>query len=302
MRTRIQRSALPFVIGCGLAFHPLSIARADSLRKLTNIENAYPFPTADGRHIVFQSNRTGNWEIYAMNLQGGSVLPLTSHAAADVTPAVSPDGTRILFATDRDGNEEVYVMNRDGSSPRNLSRSKGSDSHPSWSPDGRRIVFCSTRDDGENDEIYVMNADGTESKRLTANGLVWDTFPSFSPDGSRILFRRALRARGPEGTTFNSEIFLMNADGTAPANISRDGAFDGWPAWSPDGKTIVFSSNRSDVYQIYAMSPDGSNVRRLVESAYTDVRPRFLPDGRNVIFNREREGTREIYLLRRAPE
>jgi TolB protein len=98
------------------------------------------------------------------------------------------------------------------------------------------------------------------------------------------------RVRSGSELLTNSEVFVMNSDGTGAINLSSDAWFDGWPSWSPDGRRIAFSSNRSDPYQIYVMNADGSGVVRVVESPYTDVRPQWLPDGRGLIFNREHDG------------
>ena len=197
-----------------------------------------------------------------------------------------------------DGNEDIWIVNADGTGARNLTNHPGGDSHPSWSPDGRRIVFCSTRDDGKHDDLYVINVDGTGLKRLTETDNLWNTFPSFAPDGRRILFRRLFGERTEEGMLFNSEIMVANVDGTDAKDISRDPDFDGWPAWSPDGTRIAFSSNRSDTYQIYVMNADGSGLFRAVESPYTDVRPQWLPDGSGLVFNREHDGRIELWQVR----
>jgi TolB protein len=261
------------------------------------VADAYPQVARDGL-VVFQSNRVGGSKLFVARLDGSELRQLTSGPGEDVTPVWSPDGSHVMFASTRGGDEDVWIVRRDGQELRNLTNHPAGDSHPSWSPDGRRVVFCSTRGDGENDDIYVVNVDGTGLRRLTDNGSDWDTFPSFSPDGSKILFRRLFRVRSGGELLTNSEIFVMNSDGSGATNLSKNAWFDGWPSWSPDGRRIAFSSNRSDPYQIYVMNADGSGVVRAVESPYTDVRPQWSPDGHGLIFNREHEGRIEILQVR----
>jgi TolB protein len=261
------------------------------------VQDAYPHVSREGL-IIFQSNRVGGWKLFVARIDGSEPGQLTSGPGEDVTPVWSPDGTHVVFASNRGGNEDVWLVRADGTGLRNLTNHPASDSHPSWSPDGRLIVFCSTRGDGENDDIYVIGVDGSGLRRLTDNGLNWDTIPSFSPDGRRILFRRLLRERASEGTLANSEIMVINSDGTGVVNLTRHVWFDGWPSWSPDGRRIAFSSNRSDAYQIYVMNADGSGLTRVVDSSYTDVRPQWLPDGRGLIFNREHDTRIEMLQVR----
>ncbi len=280
--------ACPLLASLAVSAAPAQ-SRADGA--VAPVEDAYPHVSRQGR-IVFQSNRLGGSQLFLLDSLAAAPRLLPTGGAREVTPVWSPDGTRVLFVSTRDGNEDIYVIGADGTGLRRLTDHAAYDSHPSWSPDGTRIVFCSTRGDGENDDVYIMNADGTGLRRLTDNGLTWDTFPSFSPDGRRILFRQLFRVRLDLGVTaVNSEIMVMNTDGTGITNLSRNAWFDGWPSWSPDGRQVAFSSNRSDVYQIYVMDADGSNVRQLAPSPYVQVRPQWGPDGSWIAFNHEREGS-----------
>jgi Tol biopolymer transport system component len=222
-----------------------------------------------------------------------SAAPAAVLPVQDAYPHVSREG-RVVFQSNRVGGWKLFVARLDGSELRQLTSGPGEDATPIWSPDGRLMVFCSTRGDGENDDIYVIDVDGSNLRRLTDNGLHWDTFPSFSPDGRTILFRRLLRERTSHGTLTNSEIMLMNADGAGVVNLTRHPWFDGWPSWSPDGRRIAFSSNRSDPYQIYVMNADGSGLVRVVDSPYTDNRPQWLPDGKGLIYNREHDARIEM--------
>lgn len=140
-----------------------------------------PTPT-DETHaavIVFESNRTGDWDIYRMNPDGTHIVNLTHSATSEGDAAWSPDGKLIAFESDRDGNLEIYTM--DGSDGQHLVRLTywpDVDEDPSWSPDSQYIAFTSLRDG--NREIYVAMADGTRpAQRLTID-CARDEFPVWS--------------------------------------------------------------------------------------------------------------------------
>src|SRR6185503_7112081 len=102
-------------------------------------------PPSNGR-IAFDSNRTGNDEIFVMNADGSNQINLSNNPAHDNNPSWSPDGKKIAFVSNRDGNDEIYVMNADGSNQTRLTNNGSADRTPSWSPDGTKIAFNSTRD------------------------------------------------------------------------------------------------------------------------------------------------------------
>ena len=227
-------------------------------------------PGANG-HIVFSSDRDGNYEIYLMNADGSGQARLTNNTAIDETPSFSPDGKQIVFTSDRDGNYEIYLMNADGSGQTRLTNSPKLDYAPSFSPDGKQIVFTSGRDG--NYEIYVMNADGSTQTRLT-NNTTFDEAPSFSPDGKQI----ALAVE----RSYSFEIYVMNADGTDVRNLTNSPAANHAPDWSPDGRQLVFQSYRDGTFQIWTVNADGTGLKQHTRGAFDCREPRFSPDGRSV--------------------
>lgn len=274
--------------------------------KLTNIETSYPNWSPDGRRLVYQSNRTGNSEIYVMNADGTGAVRLTDNSAVDENPSWSPDGRRIAFRSYRDGNAEIYSMNVDGSDQRNLTANPADDIHPYWNADGTRIIFNSNRlKDAAGvavQTIFSMRVDGTDVRRHSRD-LIEDTYAHWSPDGTRIVFRRRLDEKeepGWEQNPGNSEIFIMNADGTAAQRLTSHPGFDGWPSWSPRGDWITFASERSGRYQIYVMKPDGSNLRQLTTDNGNFTKPIFSPDGRKIVCTRTLDGNVEIFVLELA--
>src|SRR2546421_10148340 len=229
------------------------------------------------KKMVFVSEIKGNYEIYIMREDGTDWINLTHSPGDDMTPKLSPDATRIVFDTRRDGNAEIYSMRIDGTDLRNLTNNPDDDLAPAWSPDGRRIVFA--RGGGMTSELYTMNADGSAQTVLTRDGVsnsepawspdgLWvayssrlrgsmhihiikvatggsmrltndpamDNTPNWSPDSSRIVFTRQ--------TPIDADIWIMNADGSRPTNITHSTYVnEAEPVWSRDGGKIAFVKN-----------------------------------------------------------
>lgn len=288
-----------------------SQANPKALKKLTNIENAYPDWSPDGSKLVFQSNRTGNSQIYVMNADGSNVVRLTNSQGNDAGPHFSPDGSKIVFDSDRDGNSEIYVMKADGTGETRLTNNPADDGHPNWAPDGARIIFDSSRETpnpkadwwDQYHDLYSMRVDGADVRKIT-NCRTVCTFGSWSPDGKRVAYRKVINTPGfydDKNLTLsnvNSEVFIANSDGSNELNLSKSAAYDAWPSWSPDGAKVLFGSNRASVTQVYMVNIDGSNLTRLTEDRETDedTRARWSPDGTKIAFTRMRNGTMDIYV------
>jgi Tol biopolymer transport system component len=265
---------------------------------------------ANGK-IAYESNVTGNFEIFVMAADGsGQTNVSNSSPAADRDPVWSPDGTKIAFSRASEGHMNVWVMNADGSGQVNLT--PGADdgqghtgTAPTWSPDGTKIAY------NDNAFIWVMNADGAGKVRLTPIGSVQYS-PAWSPDGTKIacsdgyadiwvmnadgsgLTRLTTSSRGefrpdwsPDGTKIayerDGQVWAMNADGNAQTQLTGDdlGEVGNLPAWSPDGTKIVFSSNGFDApngHDIFVMNPDGTGVIRLPTPVpASDLDPSWQP-------------------------
>jgi TolB protein len=109
-----------------------------------------------------------------------------------------------------------------------------------------------------------MRADGSNPVRLTNNALDKGSRLAWSPDGARIAFHAYDASR-------NADIYVMDADGTNQVRLTSDPAIDRFVTWSPDGKKLAFTSNRSGDDEIYVMNVDGTGVTRLTNSPGLDV-------------------------------
>lgn len=257
------------------------------------IENAYP-RWGNNNKIIFQTNRDGHWQIYAMNEDGTDQQNLSNDKFNNNFVSTSADGRLIGFVSDRDGNEEIYVMNVDGTNVRRLTNSPGRDIHPYFTPDGKRVFFNSTRDDRSNFDVYSMDLNGGNIERLT-NTVDDETCARLSPDGKSMILLAGMQS------IMNDEVQILNPNGTNTRNITKSDAAEGWPTWSADGKKVYYASNPDGTFCIYEMNPDGSAKRQLtsVKAPFMDARPEISPDGKKMLFNRqvtERNGKNTIAI------
>ena len=304
---RLSESAATSKIAFIRTPNELSLTNTDGTerRKLTgNASPATPAWSPDGKKIAFVRKFGGNSEVYVMNADGG----VQQRLARGVDPAWSPNGKAIAFVREHAGNAEVYLMNADGSEQRNLTRNVARDHAPVWSPDGKKIAF--TRERGDNNEVYVMDADGTGQRNLTRNA-ARDEDPVWSPEGQRIAFARKV-PWGAGGVGGQFEIFVMNADGSGQRKLTRNLSGDFHPAWSPDGRKIVFESrgvaagggSSSAWYDVNVVNADGgrqptglTTTRPLRNRAPRAALPAWSPDGRMIAFLGWNDDNYDVYVM-----
>ncbi|MFL6300372.1 MAG: TolB family protein [Terriglobales bacterium] len=265
-------SLLPMLVG--LAYPQSKPALA---YQLTYSVNDDPFPSPDGKQLVYDSVVEGKYQLFVMDVDGKNQRQITHDPANHETPSWSPDGSKIAFVSDRNGHSVVYIMNVDGSGEERLTDENAESIHPTWSADSKSVLYCADDDlhpPKKNDaSVYSIDIHTKQLKTLITGGT--NTYPSWSPDGTKIVFRKMLGE-------MNSEVFLK--DGNKEVNLSSHPSFDGWPAWSPDGKRIAFASNRNSNYQIFVMNSDGSNVQLVANTEGRATEPRWTIDGKQIIF------------------
>lgn len=201
---------------------------------------------------------------------------------------------------------EVLVMNFDGKSETNLTNTQQkNEGRPVFSLDAKWVAYdeqSSPYPYPYASKICTMAAVGG-SVTCLGDGKSWDGMPAFSPDGKLIAFV-STRDGSPYPTwqDAKAEIYVMNADGTAVTRLTNDTALDIHPAFSPDGKSIVFASNRDappypQKKDIYTMNANGTGITRLTHGEGDNGEPTFSPDGKSIVFVSDRDGHDEIYLM-----
>lgn len=140
-----------------------------------------PSWTEAGNHILFASERDGNYDIYMTPAHGGETQRLTNAPAMDFTShGLSNHDEQVLFVSHRDNNPEIYMLDLNTGISNRLTHHAGSDWLPRWSPDGQRIVFVSSRDGSPN--LYVMHPNGTGLRCITYTGnMDSSTLPEWRP-------------------------------------------------------------------------------------------------------------------------
>jgi TolB protein len=271
-----------------------------------DFDNLNPTWSPDGRTVVYVSNRSGAWNLWSIDIDGGDPRPLTAGAEEDRFPAFSPDGQRVAFASRRSGNWDVWVINRDGTGLSQLTTHRMDDLAPAWNRDSTRIAFDSYRDFEYS--IYVMDADGSRQRKLTTGGN-GDWGAAFAPSGNTIVFASTRTGHG--------DIYAIDTAGNGPYRrlTHTDKEREMIPAFSTDGSKIAFVADRDGGRDIWVMNPDGSGQVRVTRNLSGAWRPRFdvdrelyaaigyftvswHPDGRSLAYTHVgRNGTGQIAIL-----
>ncbi len=224
---------------------------------------------------------------------GSQVKRLTGGSRDEYHASLSPDGKRLLFVSEVNGSRDVWLSDADGQNPVAVTDDPGTEDQPAWSPDGRQIAYAAFPKEGGNFDLWVVNTDGSGRRRLTttpaneifptwhpsgeeiayvtdANGNLdlyeislrdgrttplvvspdHEARPQFSPDGTKLAF-----SRWPvHGRSADATLWVANADGTAPIELTAAPAPATHPAWSPDGRILAFQHHGTAGWEIWTLA------------------------------------------------
>ena len=297
-----------------------------SVRQLTfGGNNAEAYFSSDGKQLIFQrqeDTEAGCDQQYIMNADGSDMHRVSNGLGRTTCGYFYDNDRRILYSSTHLaspacpeppdfsqgyvwplGQFEIFTARPDGSDLRQLTDNGAYNAEATVSPDGQKVIFTSTRDGDI--ELYVMNVDGSDVRRVT-NRVGYDGGAFFSPDGNRIVWRAQYPETAADSADYQRllaqrmvrpsqlELWVANADGSDPRQVSHLGGANFAPFFHPDGERVIFASNhetpRGRNFDLYLLDLASGSVEQVTTSDVFDGFPVFSPDGSQLVFASNRSG------------
>jgi Tol biopolymer transport system component len=253
----------------------------------------------DSSRVFFDSNRTGNFEIFMTKSGGADAVQLTRDKAYDsFWPKPSPDRKTIVFVRAPAGVHDTnyskvttWIMNSGGGELKQIlplgAHGWSIQGHPEWKPDGTKIVTIGGA--SHNSQIFIVDPDGSHPVRVSSNGKGgtrggMNLDPSWHPDGRSLLFTGC-----PSFFCLPSsyEVYRVNVDGGGETRLTNDSLADYDPYYSPSGKQIAWLRQISGRrWGIYRMQPDGKGQQPVIDDGGINSKPAWRHDGASITFHR----------------
>ena len=228
-------------------------------------DETQPSFSPDGQKLAFAWNgeRGENSDIYIRDIKNSSMLRLTTNAGEDLSPIWSPDGKRIAFLRAAQNETQVYVSPATGGVQSAITslfptRIEALGRHLDWSPDGEYLAAADKKTPDEPFSIVLIEPQTGHKIEVTnpPAGMIGDMGPAFSPDGKSIAFIRAL-------SSGVGDIFVAPVTGGEARRITSDRRYIISLSWTPDGKSILFSTNRLGAQTLWSASVNGGALERM---------------------------------------
>ena len=243
---------------------------------------AEPAISPDGHSVAFVSNRDGHFNIYVGLVRGGSLVQITHDPNLKWRPSWSPDGSTLAYARLNDwGTWDIWEVPALGGTPRRVILNAAD---PDWSPDGHSLAYTNLSQEGYGG-IWISGISGESARQAAAPWAVqgwvlgWDTQPRFSPSGRQIAFIASTQDGGPFG-----RLAIVDLDSGKTRFLTPERAMELSPAWSPDGRSIYFASNRGGTVNIWKIAVTGGRPEQITAGEGDDADLDVSKDGKRIVF------------------
>jgi TolB protein len=296
-----------------------------AIRQLTfGGENAEAYWGPDGKRIIFQSTRDQLKcdQIFIMNADGSDQHMVSTGKGRTTCGYFLPDNQHILYASTHEADAacpapadrskgyvwavyptyQIYMATVDGKILKKVAAAPGYNAEDTVNFKTGKVVYTSMQA-GDLD-LWTMNSDGSGKKQLTKSE-GYDGGPVFSRDGKKLAWR-ANHPATPETrkqyhdllaenltSPMKMELFVADADGRNAKAITNYGCASFAPTFTPDGKKILFSSNKHDCdgrkFELYLINVDGTGLEQVTDFGGFTAFPEFSPDGSKIVFASDKD-------------
>jgi Tol biopolymer transport system component len=260
-----------------------------------------PAYSPDGTHLAFDAALAGPQRIWITDAGGHNPRQVTtdsSEAVAHTEPRWSPDGSRLAFRRIEKLRSQIAILDLASQAVARVTSGNSADMDPVWSADGRYIYFASDRGGGLN--LWRVSVSGVQAssppEQLTT-GAGDDVQPALAPAGGAIAFT----VRGINSDIWRLPVSPETGKTTgAPEPVVATTREESRGAWSPDGRTIAFNSDRLGEMNLWLREVPGGAERQLTSGPGGDYQPNWAPDGRTIAFFSARNGNADIWAVQVA--
>ncbi len=309
---------------------PAQNGRLGDLRQLTHGgSNAEAYWSPDGKRLIFQSTRApyGCDQIFVMNADGSDPRLVSTGKGRTTCAYFMGDNKRILYASTHLGGDacptppdrsqgytwgvfpsyDIFLADMAGKILKRLTDAPGYDAEATVNWKNGTIIYTSQAS-GDLD-VWTMREDGSGKKQITSK-LGYDGGPVLSRDGKKMAWRANYPKTPDETARYKSllangavapmkmEIMVANADGSDAHAITAFGCASFAPTFTPDGKQILFASNKQEcdsrTFELYLIGVDGKGLEQVTNFGGFTSFPEFSPDGKTLVFASDR-GAKDQY-------
>lgn len=300
-------------------------AHLDNLKQLTfGGQNAEAYWAPDGKRLIFQSTRDKLEcdQIFVMNADGSDQHMVSNGKGRTTCAYFLKDNKHILYASTHEAGDacppsadrskgyvwavypsyDIFLATDDGKIAQKLTGANGYDAEATVNWKTGKVVYTSMQSGDL--ELWSMNSDGSGKKQITRSE-GYDGGPVFSRDGRKIAWRanhpgtpdtlkkyRDLLAENLT-TPMKMELFVSDADGGNARQITSFGCASFAPTFTPDGKKILFSSNKQECdsrkFELFLINTDGTGLEQVTNFGGFTSFPEFSPDGKKLVFATDKD-------------